>query len=241
MDLNDRPDFPPDFKMQYRERIAAQMPVPDANLRWNAARIPVQRRGRTVNDLALPEATLRAASEFVDSFAERYVPETTALEQFPEDRSLIGVGLTLTGMPKVGKTSLGCAILTEVAVTCLVRPLSVLYTPWPDYMHFFNERHAWREAKNGIEHEDDLESLDAAMHRVEHDSLILLDDVGIERVTSSGAARDELSRIVRARYRRGLVTLVASSLAPASMHELYGAHLSDFLLGTFEHLHIQVR
>jgi len=203
--------------------------MPPASV-WNAARFPVGTWGRVLEDLAHPEATLQIARDFIETFAVRYVPERTPLSEFPDDRSLIGVGLFVSGPPKIGKTEIACTVLTEIVLGRRYDGITVLYVPWPDYIHFFNERHAWREGR-GIEHEDDLESLDASMDRVMHDSLIVIDDIGRERITASGASYDELYRVLASRRRRGLVTIAVTGVGLPQMIAAYPEHLVEFLRG----------
>lgn len=203
----------------------------DANLRWNAARIPVQLRGHVIEDLALPFGACDAARDFIESFPQRYLPENTPLAAYPEDRSLVGRGLTLTGHPHAGKTSLGCAVLTEIALGRA--DVTVLFVPFGDYMHSFNERHTWRREARSANYEENIAQLDGTLTRVMDSSLVLLDDIGREHTTASGAAADELYRVVRSRHRRGLVTILTTSLSPQALQEAYSAHMADFLLREF--------
>lgn len=218
---------------------ASGVPV-DPVLRWNAARIPVQRRGRTLEDLALPGSVLSEARAFVDTFAQRHLPETLPMSQYPADRELIGRGALLSGLPKTGKTSLGCAILTEVSLTAPeYPPVNVLFVPWPDYMHFFNERHSWRERRD-MTFEENLVNLEVTLDRVMQASLVLFDDVGAEHATASKASADEMYRVLRSRHRRGLVSMVATLLSPKELAESYSPALSDFLLRDLDHIRVTV-
>lgn len=239
---------PPDKTQQnIREMLLAPAYPPsggplipvEPNLRWNAARIPMQLRGRTTEDLALPAPVISAARAFIDSFPARYVPESTPLNQFPEDRSMIGRGLTLTGPHKAGKTSLGCAILTEVASTTVTHPsLTIMFVPFTDYMHVFNERHGWRAGRDML-FEENLAGLETSLSVVMEASLILLDDVGAEHSTASRAAADELYRVVRSRHRRGLVTILTTGLGPQELGEAYSPAMADFMLRSFTHLPVR--
>lgn len=211
----------------------------DPNIRWNAARIPVQRRGRTLEDLALPHSVLEQAREFVDTFGQRYLPESTPLDQYPQERDLIGVGLTITGVSPRDVTKLGCAILTEVASLAQSGSgVSVLYAPLAEYMHAFNERHLWRDRREDMLAEENLSVFEHSLTVLLGSSLVLFDGVGQERITASGAARDELSRLLCSRYRRGLVSIAATSVPVAEIGEIYGRVLSDMLLREFTRLHI---
>lgn len=205
--------------------------APDPNLRWNAMRMPVQYRGLTINERVLQPEVYRAVCDFIAGFPVRWVPEDVALQDYPRDRSLIGRGLTVMGVPRTGKTRLGCAILTEIALG--YRDATALFCPFADYVHAFNERHAWRgqsDSAAGL----NLAGLDVALNAVMSASLLLLDDIGREHMTASSSAADELYRILRSRQRRGLVTLVTTSLTTPSLLTAYDAHLADLLLSAFD-------
>lgn len=211
----------------HQAALRAQAPAPDPNLRWNAIRIPVRYRGHVIGDVNVDEDSKSAARAFVDSFAQRWVPETTPTARYPENRDLIGHGLTLMGNPKTGKTRLACAILTEVASG---HPqATVLFTPFADYIHFFNERHTWARSRDALS-EANLNKIDASLSSVLEASLVVLDDIGREHMTASNAAVDELYRVLRSRERRGLVTIVTTSLTLDALKSAYDMHLSDFLV-----------
>jgi hypothetical protein len=162
------------------------------------------------------------------------------MEHYPQDRELVGVGLTITGVSHLDVTKLGCAILTEIALgTQSGSGVSVLYVPFAEYMHAFNERHTWRSREDLLAGEN-LAAFDHSLTVMLGSSLVLLDGVGQERITGSGAARDELSRLLNSRYRRGLVSIAATSVPVAELAEIYGRGLSDMLLRSFTRLHIAV-
>lgn len=218
------------------DALPAQVPVfrvpnpdyrPDPNLRWKSARIPVQMRGRRIDDLTdIPEQVREAAKAFVESFGQRWFDEDTPYDQYPDDRSLIGRGLTLIGPFRHGKTALACAIMTEVALA--YPEASIRFVGYADYVHAFTERHTL--ARLGTtEAEEELTGTQVSIDRVFKSALVTLDDVGHEHSTASRTGADELERLIRSRHRRGLPTILTSNLLASEWAHAYSPAMSAFL------------
>lgn len=204
-----------------RERTAV-----DPGLKWASAGLPKAAYGRGLDDLpdVNPDA-LTSCREFVHTLRRRYLPQRAPMAAFPADRSLLGRGLTLTGPNRRGKTSLACAILTEVAAR--YPDVQILFCPWADYMHAFNERHVYtRLGAAGVE---DYAGITRDIDAVLSAGVLVLDDVGHEHTTASRAAIDELDRIVRRRHRHALPTIMTTDLLMTGWSEAYTPALSAFL------------
>lgn len=101
-----------------------------------------------------------------------------------------------------------------------------IWTNWPEYA-------AWAKATIMQPHGSDL--IDGATRRMLSTSLLVLDDLGRERLAKGGYDEDYavglLDRVIDARSRNRRATLWTSNLAPAALATRYGAALVSRLLG----------
>lgn len=188
---------------------------------WNTARMPVAARGLGVADCPEIDEELRElGGGFVESFRERYIPPMTPVDSLPKDRSRIGVGLTFSGPAGRGKTSLACAIATEVA---LAYRATIYFVAAPDYLHAHFDRN------NAMAPDAERAGLQTVYHRAQHAALLVLDDMGAEMITNSPAAQREFSRLIRHRHSLAQPTLITTNLGPTGWTEAYGAATGSFL------------
>lgn len=196
--------------------------------RWNAARIPMSHRFTTLTDLTdVPRPVIERAQQFVLSWHSRHQPETAPESDFPADKVLLGQGLLLAGMSGHGKTSVACAMAQEVSLTYNV---GILFAPMADYVRALGLQFS---AKDQPAMQRGLSEAVAMLQRCADVPLLILDDVGKEHITASGVAKDEFDRLVRARKRRALPTIVTTNMGLETWQGAYGKAMTSFIYEAF--------
>lgn len=189
---------------------------------WSTAQMPYPLRGRRLEACKeIEDKTVAAAREFVETFAtRRWVHPNCHVEHMPADRSLLGVGMTLSGPAGRGKTTLACAILTEVALTYRK---TIYFVASADYLHAVYSRHG------SLVPDEERHALQTVYHHANHAALLVLDDMGSEMVANSASAQKEFSRLLRSRYNRANPTIITSNLGRTGWAEAYGHATASFL------------
>lgn len=188
---------------------------------WNTAQLPMPMRGLGLEECKeINDKVLAIAKEYVDTFEQRFVPAGCPVERFPRDRALMGVGMTVSGPAGRGKTTLACAIATEVA---LKYRETIFFTAAPDYLHAVFTRHGH------LVPDTERQALQTIYHRTQHAALLILDDMGSEMIANSGSAQKEFSRLIRDRFSNSRPTIITSNLGPTGWAESYGASTGSFL------------
>lgn len=188
---------------------------------WNTAQIPMYLRGLGLQDCKeINDKTLVIAKEYAESFEQRYLPTNCPVERFPRDRARIGVGMTISGPAGRGKTTVACAIATEIA---LKYRETIFFIAAPDYLHAVFARHGQ------LVPDAERHALATVYHRTQHAALLILDDMGSEMIANSGSAQKEFSRLIRDRFSNARPTIITSNLGPTGWAESYGAATGSFL------------
>lgn len=137
-----------------------------------------------------------------------------------------GLGLLLAGKPGHGKTTLASVIAQEVIRKSPLRH-DVLMCDYPTLLR--HQKKAW----------DDPESKDAQLiDMVMGDSksvvdLFVLDDLGKEYRNATGWAENYLDSLLRARFRRGLPTIITTNVPIKNWGEIYGEPMGSFVHEAF--------
>lgn len=189
---------------------------------WSTGRFPRAALGLSVGDhvQTLEPAVADAAIRFAATFPERCIDAKTPIERYPADRSRIGVGMTLSGPPGRGKTTLACAIATEVLGRFCA---TVYFAPAADYASGFNMRYS------DILSDDERRGIRTMLDRSQRADLLVLDDVGAEYVANSKNAQNEIARLLRHRHREARPSILTTNLGPNGWGEIYGPATADFL------------
>lgn len=199
----------------------------DYRRRWRYADIPRALHGQGLdafeprNEFA--EQAKAAASELVDSLPER---RKLSGDPTPAERSMLGVGMTLWGQFGSGKTSLACAILTDVH---LRYDATIQYLYVPTYIAGHHRQASLdrdRELRDAeiIEY-NDLTRLRVRARKVD---VLVLDDLGQED-DHWNTGRKHISELVRHRFHYGRITVPTSNLAPADWQG-YDTSLPSFAM-----------
>lgn len=187
----------------------------------NPANIPAKVLLTSWDDLE-QTAEVKAVRRWVDGF-DRVIDPSKAT------RETLGAGLFLTGPRGLGKTTLATMALKSV--------LEQRYTGWyitaPTLEEMLLERIALNTLINKSGGSDDQfeawEAINARLHKARMTyECVVLDDIGRER-TASSFLRDFIEGLVRARYDRGLPTIVTSNMSYEDFNDTWGAPAVSFL------------
>lgn len=188
---------------------------------WNTAQLPMQLRNLGLDSCKdVNDKVVTIAREYVETFRQRHVPPNCPVEYLPKDRAILGVGMTLSGPAGRGKTTLACAIATEIA---LRHKETIFFTAAPDYLHAVFARHG------SLVPDTERHALQTVYHRAQAAALLILDDMGSEMIANSGSAQKEFSRLIRDRFSHARPTIITSNLGPTGWAESYGASTGSFL------------
>lgn len=188
---------------------------------WKKFGLPRQMWGLAWTDLS---ADTTAGRALVDTWLLR-APEP---DEDVENRSLIGRGMCIVGPARSGKTTLACAIAQEVRRTHGGVRGSIHYTTADAYVRRVLAR---QSARGQHAEEDALPDLNRQVGLAHLCRLLVLDDFGQERTTSTGFGQDELYALIRKRNAAGRPTLVAcTSQVLAALDTRFGDGTMDFLL-----------
>lgn len=125
--------------------------------------------------------------------------------------------LLLVGNVGLGKTYLASAVGNAV----LEAGKTVVYLTFSEFLDLIR-----------LHKFDDQEAYMAGLQRLYDADLIILDDLGAEKVTEFAA--QELFSLINARMNRRRPMVVSSNLEPESFEETYGARIASRLLNGFE-------
>jgi DNA replication protein DnaC len=171
-------------------------------------------------DNAAPQA-LSAVSEWYDGLGAQQEIDDSFLPRFPDK---YGQGLLLTGLPGTGKTVAAAAAACEVR---RVTRKSVFFTRWAEHVQIARDL----VGRFSSDASDPLETQHAlhAVNRVVNAFLVILDDVGQERITDTGFGTELLESTLRRRYDEGKPTIVTSNLTSQQWVNRYTAALRSFM------------
>ncbi|MEV4454378.1 hypothetical protein [Microbispora sp. NPDC049633] len=173
------------------------------------------------------EMALAAAKEFVESFPDRW-----AASSVPDFSELIGKGLALIGTPGAGKTTLTALTVMETARR---HNVVFVFTTMSDYIGKLLEQISLSPMVNAGDPRaiDRYWKIDDFKRRMYNAPLAGVDDVGKEHHTASDFARDEVDKLLRARFRKGFPTVVNSNTPLAKWGDLYNPSMESFVQEAF--------
>jgi DNA replication protein DnaC len=168
------------------------------------------------------------AMQFVNTFEDHYVSDKRAESGiFPEDRSNIGRGLMLIGPNGTRKSTLACAVLTEVQYRS------------PNYKVFYVRFSDWKKALTDTFAKEDSDVKTRAKElliRAERATLTVFDDVGQEHRTSTGFTESSLHEFTRVRYEAGKPTIITTNISQSQIPFIYGDSFDSFRYDAFDPL-----
>lgn len=197
--------------------------------KWNGSGIPIKYQGLRIadyeNEHESGKIAARAAQKFVDEFEDHYVSQRRARTgDLPEFRHNIGKGLLFTGQNGTRKTTLACAILTEIQY--LDNRYDIVYmraSGWlkAHYDTFSDKPEPTRNRGREI------------LKRAMNATLFVLDDLGQEH-SPSGFMSAEVHEMLRMRHEKARPTIVTTNVSLARMEEVYGKSFNSFRHDAFD-------
>ena len=162
-------------------------------------------------------------------------------------------GLAIFGNSGVGKTTVLATMLCSLIRATMPRTILGLFSDDPkgyfvtlaDYHRLYLrsyelDRWAARGEGNNAELYAEWEQNFMLRRFIEEEvPHLVLDDVGKEHTTASGAAEDEFHALIRGRYARGLSTSITSNLQPGGFKGAYGEAQYSFVQEACQVFHVE--
>lgn len=197
------------------------------------SRLPVRSLGTTLDDLA----------PYVDDSRDVCVGWLDAVCGLKivkaEGSELCGVGLLLVGKPGSGKTTLATTVLQEVGIRAKlsawvsreIPSLPLYFTTYPDALML---------AQKSYDRDEDAGFLvDRLFGRARNSDddvrILVLDDLGKEHRTASGWSENWFDHLLRARFDRGLPTIVTTNIPISDWGRIYGEPMASFAHQAFQY------
>lgn len=184
-----------------------------AELTWEPTGIPRRFWGRGLADVGHRSSTVVALLEqWVAGFPSRHAMGDDGL---PRCWDGLGLGLHFYGPPGTGKTTMACALLTSFR---RVNLQSIYFTRWDAYVNAQKLLHDVADDK-----------LSFRSRAVTDATLVVLDDVGHEYLSSSGYAERLLDYVTRTRFDAGKPTAITTNLSKDEWTKRYDETLTSFI------------
>lgn len=199
------------------------MSVDDIGFLWIGTGLPRRTHDTHLHDLMEADGAPTELAAVAQWLQELPAQQAVSKALVPVDRSRFGQGLLLTGLPGRGKTA------AAAAVACEVRRggKSVYFTRWADFVQ--QSRDLYGRLAKGVSAPEELSRALHAADRVRTSFLVVLDDVGQERITDTGYGTELLESTLRERYDDGRPTIVTTNLTSQQWTSRYSGPLRSFI------------